>query len=181
MQNFNSFISIIDNDNDDQIEDYKKILLNNPNNFFTELSHFVVDNSKEYDRLQYIVDLYNIFDSSQKELDIVKKVGNLILSLYLEIIDDLIKNKEEYSIYSYIDFLYTNNFFLKKHEQLFFEKSFNVLSSNLNKEESSWFIISCYRLVDLYFQFDKDNFYIEKYLDVGDNELIKKYIRLKIH
>ncbi len=115
----------------------KKILLNNPNDFFTELSHFVVNNSKEYDRLQYIVDLYNIFDSSQKELDIVKMVGNLIFSLYLEIIDDLVKNKEEYSIYNYIDFLYTNNSFLKKHEQLFFEKSFNVLSPPLARASRS--------------------------------------------
>ncbi|UTX50280.1 hypothetical protein [Chryseobacterium sp. MA9] len=180
MQNFNLFISAIENDYDDQIDDYKKIILKNPDNFFVELSDFVVDNSKEYDRLQYIVDLYNIFDISQKGLDIVKKVGNLIFSLYIEIIDDLIKNKEEYYIYSYIDFLYTNNSFLKKHEQLFFEKSFNVLCSNLNKEESSWFIISCYRLIDLYFKFDENNVYIKKYLLVGNNKLIKNYILLKI-
>ncbi|MET3038556.1 hypothetical protein ABXT08_20915, partial [Chryseobacterium sp. NRRL B-14859] len=61
-------------------------------------------------------------------------------------------------------------------EQLFFDKSYNILFSNLNDEESSWFIISCYRLIDLYFQNYKDNLYIEKYLLTGNNELLKKYI-----
>ncbi|WP_343608398.1 hypothetical protein [Chryseobacterium oranimense] len=175
MQKFNSFISAIDNDDDDKIESYKKDLLNNSDVFFNELSIFINEN-KEYNKLKYIIDLYNIFDISEQTLSIVKSIGDLIFKLYIEIIDNLIENREEYSIYCYIDFFYTNNVFFQKQEQIFFQKSYNILFSNLNNEESSWFIIACYRLIDLYSHYCKDNLYIEKYLLIGNNELLKNYI-----
>ncbi|GAE66960.1 hypothetical protein H3Z85_12345 [Chryseobacterium indologenes] len=176
MEKFNLFISAIDDDDDHMIEVYKKDLLNNSEIFFHEISNFISDNKKHYDKLQYIIDLYNIFDISEQRLSIVKNIGNLIFQIYIEIIDNLIKNGEEYSIYCYIDFFYVNNFFFREQEQIFFQKSYDILFSNLNNEESSWFIIACYRLLDLYFHYCNDNLYIEKYLLMGNNDLLKKYI-----
>ncbi|MET3038599.1 hypothetical protein ABXT08_21170, partial [Chryseobacterium sp. NRRL B-14859] len=120
--------------------------------FLTDMSIFIDVNLEDSDKLQYIIDLYNIFDTSEQMLSCVENIGNLIFSMYIKIIDNLIKNKEEYIIYCFIDFFYTHSIFLKNREQLFFDKSYNILFSNLNDEESSWFIISCYRLIDLYFQ-----------------------------
>lgn len=176
MRNFDLFISAIDEDNDYKIDRFKEYFLHHSDIIFNEISIFISNNLHEYNKLQYIIEFYNIFDSDEKTLNIIRKIGNLIFELYIKIIDDLISNREEYCIYQYVDFFYTNNFFLKERTQIFFKKSYHILFSNLNTEESSWFIISCYRLIDLYINYYKDISLMEEYLVIGKNELLKKYI-----
>ncbi|MET3038542.1 hypothetical protein ABXT08_20935, partial [Chryseobacterium sp. NRRL B-14859] len=68
MQNFNLFISAIEEDNEFEIENYKKEFLNNPDTFLTDMSIFIDVNLEDSDKLQYIIDLYNIFDTSEQML-----------------------------------------------------------------------------------------------------------------
>jgi len=163
MQNFNSFISAIDNDEDNQIEIYKKELVRRSDVNFDEISIFAKDNLNNFNKLLYIIELYNIFEISEESIPIVKRLGKLIFSIYMKIVNNLIKDKNEYSIYTYIDFFYTNKEFLQESKDSFFEATYPILS--LETEDMSSFIaIACMRYIAILGSEKEGKIFLERYL-----------------
>ncbi|WP_378106692.1 hypothetical protein [Chryseobacterium sp. sg2396] len=146
-------------------EQYRKFYSSNIESFKIEYEDYFNTSKKNISLIvSDYIKIYQLFGYNEDEISTF--IREKLTSFYLFNISNLIINREEFAIYSFIDIFYCDPLFFKNKESLivFFEVTYPILL--LKTEDMSSFIaIACMRYIAILGSEKEGKIFLEKYLN----------------
>ncbi len=148
---------------------YREYYHSNIKNFKIEYENYFETTTKDISLIvSDYIRIYQFFGYTEDEMSVF--IREKMISFYLFKINDFIKNKEGYVIYSFIDVFYCDPLFFVNKEILitFFETTYPILL--LKTEDMSSFIaVACMRYIAILGSEIEGKIFLEKYLHENKN------------